>query len=79
MGFDPTPLGFNEPTLTTLTFVSYLLAFMCYAVHLLAKSSSVAHVASGRMALAGAGGAVTSDVLFSGGSSGVGGRGRTGA
>ncbi|MDQ6693767.1 MAG: c-type cytochrome biogenesis protein CcsB [Chloroflexota bacterium] len=69
MGFDPTPLGFNEPTLTTVTFVSYLLAFICYAVHLLAKSSGVAHVARGRMALAGAGAGGTSDVVFSGGAS----------
>lgn len=56
MGFDPSPVGLNEPTLTTLTWVCFLLAFLLYTVHLLTRSARPARVAVGQMAMAGAGG-----------------------
>src|SRR5205814_6010446 len=55
MGFLSPVFGFNEPTLTTLAYVSYLLAFLLYTVHLLTGSARVVTVARGQMALAGAG------------------------
>ncbi len=61
MGFDSTALGFNEPTLTTAAYVCYVLAFLCYVVHLLAKSSRV-RVAQGQLALAGSGASTSSTV-----------------
>ncbi len=55
MGFEPSQVGFNEPTLTTLTWACYLLAFLFYTIHLLTKSAGTVRVAHRQMALAGAG------------------------
>ncbi len=58
MGFASASLGFNEPTLTSLAYICYLLAFLCYSTHLLTKGSSVVAVSrrGSRLAGAGAGG-----------------------
>src|SRR5437870_1780724 len=55
MGFPSPAFGFNEPTLTTVAYVSYLLAFLLYTMHLLTGSGRVVVVARGHMVLAGAG------------------------
>lgn len=82
MGFESSSLGFNEPTLTSVAYVCYLLAFIFYAVYLFTRSASTVRVASasGSMALAGAGAGSggTVDFTMSGGSSGGGGGGASG-
>jgi cytochrome c-type biogenesis protein CcsB len=57
MGFSSTSFGLNEPTLTQIAYVCYLLSFLLYAVNLFTRSASTVRVAAGAMALAGAGGA----------------------
>jgi len=56
MDFSAPVFGFNEPTLTTLTYICYVLACICYGVHLLTKSARAVAMPRGEMALAGAGG-----------------------
>ncbi len=53
--FNGTSLGINEPTLTQIAYLCYLLSFLFYAVHLFTRSASTVRVASGGVALAGAG------------------------
>ena len=72
MGFNAATLGFNEPTLTQLAYVCYLLSFLFYSVHLFTRSAGVVRVASAGMALAGAGGGGGGTVDFT--VSGSGGR-----
>src|SRR5438045_2060236 len=55
MGFSSPSLGFNEPTLTTVAYVCYLLGFLLYTVHVLTRSGRLVGVSRGRMALAAAG------------------------
>src|SRR4051812_40174479 len=55
MGFNGTSLGLNEPTLTQIAYVCYLLSFLFYSVHLFTRSAGTVRVASGGVALAGAG------------------------
>ncbi|MDQ3929812.1 MAG: c-type cytochrome biogenesis protein CcsB [Chloroflexota bacterium] len=55
MGFESATLGFNEPTLTSLAYICYLLAFLSFSAHLLTKAGRTVHVVQGTMALAGAG------------------------
>jgi cytochrome c-type biogenesis protein CcsB len=54
--FFPSPVfGFNEPTLTTLAYVGYMLAFLLYTVHLITKERPGVAIARTGVALAGAG------------------------
>lgn len=55
MGFQEYTFGFNEPTMASLAYVCYLLAFVFYSGYLMAKSSRSLKVARGTVALAGAG------------------------
>ncbi len=55
MDFTSAVFGFNEPTLTTLTYICYVLACICYGAHLLTKSGRAVAVTRGELALAGAG------------------------
>src|SRR5437762_12463133 len=57
MGFASPVFGFNEPTLTTVAYVSYLLAFILFAVHILTRSRSQVVMAHSVMAFVGAGAA----------------------
>jgi cytochrome c-type biogenesis protein CcsB len=66
MFFESPVFGFNEPTLTTLAYVCYLLAFLLYTLRLLTGSGQGVAVARGRMALAGAGTGGTIDIPVSG-------------
>src|SRR3954447_17617193 len=55
MGFDSYTFGFNEPTLASLAYVCYFLAFMFYSAYLMSRSARSLRVAGGQTALAGAG------------------------
>src|SRR5437660_10177458 len=55
MGFDSYTFGFNEPTLASMAYVCYFLAFVFYSGYLMARSSRSLRVARGQTALAGAG------------------------
>lgn len=66
MGFESATLGFNEPTLTSLAYVCYLLAFLSYSAHLVTRVGRTVRVAHSNMALAGAGAGGSMDVTFSG-------------
>jgi cytochrome c-type biogenesis protein CcsB len=55
MGFESSTIGFNEPTLTSVAYICFLLSFLFYTVHLLARSAKAVRVSSGQIALAGAG------------------------
>jgi len=72
MGFTSPVFGFNEATLTTLAYASYLLAFVCFAIYLLTRSSAAVQAGAGRMALAGATPGGTADVSMAAGSADVG-------
>lgn len=56
MGFQQYTFGFNEPTLTSLAYICYLLAFVFFSGYLMARSSRSLRVARSNMTLAGAGG-----------------------
>ena len=58
MGFEEFTFGLNEPTLTSLAYICYLLAFIFYSGYLVARSSRALRVPRGQVALAGAGGMV---------------------
>src|SRR4026207_1383377 len=62
MGFESSTLGFNEPTLTSAAYVCYLLSFLFYTIHLLTRSGRAVRVATGQVALAGAGSGGTVDI-----------------
>src|SRR5437879_200190 len=65
MGFDSYVFGFNEPTLASLAYVCYFLAFVFYSAHLIARSSRSLRAVSGPALVgagASAGGAGTVDV-----------------
>lgn len=73
MGFNEYVMGFNEPTLTSLAYVCYLLAFLLYSGYLMTLSGQPLRSASGHVALAGAGtggGGGTVDVTLTGGEPG---------
>ena len=55
MGYDSYTFGFNEPTLASLAYVCYFLAFLFYSGYLMARSSRALRVARGQVALVGAG------------------------
>jgi cytochrome c-type biogenesis protein CcsB len=55
MLFPSLQFGFNEWTLTTLTYVAYLLAIFMYALYLMTRSARVVGVARTQVQLAGAG------------------------
>jgi cytochrome c-type biogenesis protein CcsB len=65
MGFDSASFGLNEPTLTSVAYVFYLLSFVFYAVHLLTRAGRGVRYAAGTAAAAGAGGTVTVQVPLS--------------
>jgi cytochrome c-type biogenesis protein CcsB len=73
MGFDGATLGLNEPTLTQIAYVCYLLAFIFYAVHLFTRSAGVVRVASSGVAFAGAGAGSGGTMEFAMGGGGSGG------
>ncbi|MEO8284967.1 MAG: c-type cytochrome biogenesis protein CcsB [Chloroflexota bacterium] len=56
MAFNGQAFGINEPTLTQIAYICYLLAFFFYAVHLFTSSARAVTVPSRGVALAGAGG-----------------------
>jgi cytochrome c-type biogenesis protein CcsB len=62
MGFNGASFGLNEPTLTQIAYVSYLLSFLFYAVHLFTRSAGTVRVASSGVMLAGAGGGGTVEI-----------------
>src|SRR3982750_3916884 len=80
MGFDADILGFNEPTLTKLAYICYMLAFLMYAGYLMTMNARALRVrsASTGVALAGAGtgGPGERDVTGAGGGGGGEERGR---
>ncbi len=61
MGFQSPTIGFNEPTLTSLAYFCYLLAFLFYSGYLVSRSAQALTFRRSRVALAmaGAGGATT--------------------
>lgn len=69
MGFQDVTIGFNEATLTSLSYIAYLLAFLFYGVHLFTREARAASVTSGGAALAGAsaGGGTVDVSLYSSG------------
>lgn len=73
MGFVDQTIGFNEATLTTLSYICYLAAFFCYAIHLLTREARAVYVPAGGLAFAGSGaGGGTVDVSFSSGDKSMG-------
>jgi cytochrome c-type biogenesis protein CcsB len=64
MGFDSHVLGFNEPTMTKVAYICYMLAFLMYAGYLMTMNARALRVrtASGGVALAGAGAGGTVEV-----------------
>jgi len=60
MGFDSYTFGFNEPTLASLAYVCYFLAFVFYSGYLMARSARSLRVARGQAVLAGAGAGASS-------------------
>lgn len=77
MGFDAPTFGFNEPTLTVVSYVSYVVAFLFFCAHLMTRSGRALYVPKSRMALAGAGAGSgssgTVDMEVTGGGQGSGG------
>ncbi len=64
MGFDSHVLGFNEPTMTKVAYICYMLAFLMYAGYLMTMNARALRVrtASGGVVLAGAGAGGTVEV-----------------
>jgi cytochrome c-type biogenesis protein CcsB len=64
MGFDDQTIGFNEPTLTKLAYICYMLAFLMYAGYLMTMNARALRVrsAGSNVALAGASTSGTVDV-----------------
>jgi cytochrome c-type biogenesis protein CcsB len=72
MGFDDQTIGFNEPTLTKLAYICYMLAFLMYAGYLMTMNARALRVRStgSNVALAGASTTGTVDVGTGGQSGG---------
>jgi cytochrome c-type biogenesis protein CcsB len=66
MGYDAPTFGFNEPTLTVVAYISYLVAFLFFCAYLMTRSGRALIVPKRRSTLAGAGagGGGTMDVTF---------------
>ncbi|MEA2573149.1 MAG: hypothetical protein QOH93_447 [Chloroflexia bacterium] len=55
MGFDAPTLGFNEPTLTVVAYLSYLAAFLFFCAYLMTRSGRALLAPRRQVTLAGAG------------------------
>lgn len=64
MGFNTFMYGFNESTLTSLAYVSYLLAFLFYSAYLISRASRTLRAPGARAALAGAEGGTAAGVTM---------------